>query len=120
MRSPDGVLFELASLPPPQPTPPEVTQGRLWVAAEPQGATVHFLNMRADFAQGMELEPGSYQVEVAAAGCTPKREWIELEAGDEKHIRIALTRIEASPTELTKPPPQTEAPPRRNPQQAEA
>ena len=110
MRSPDGVLFELAALPaarpgpaivetmgeppPPEPASPEVKRGHLRVATEPQGATVHFLNIRADFAQGMELEPGSYHVEVAAAGYAPTREWIELKAGEDKHLKITLTKIE--------------------------
>ena len=96
------------------------------MATEPQGATVHFLNIRADFAQGMELEPGSYHVEVAAAGYAPTREWIELKAGEDKHLKITLTKIEvpveaaprvakieSTPPEPAKPPPQTEATPEK-------
>lgn len=55
-----------------EPMEPEVKKGRLWVETEPEGATVHFLNLRSDFVQGMELKPGSYHVEVSASGYVPK------------------------------------------------
>jgi formylglycine-generating enzyme required for sulfatase activity len=129
MRSPDGILFELASLPahrpdpiivkaivgtlPPEPPPPEIRKGRLWVDTDPDGSTVHFLNIRADFVQGQELEPGGYHVEVAAAGYTPKREWIKLEAGENKHHRIVLHKSKTPPTEPPKLPPPTEAKPEK-------
>jgi formylglycine-generating enzyme required for sulfatase activity len=41
----------------------------------------------------MELEPGSYHVEVAAEGYETKRQWIDLEAGHEEQTRFKLERI---------------------------
>jgi formylglycine-generating enzyme required for sulfatase activity len=115
MRSPDGVLFELASIPPdqpepvivevteepppPEPTPPEIRKGRLWVETEPKDASVNFLNIRDEFSQGMELEPGHYHVEVSADEYKTRTKWIELEAGEEKRISITLTKIKPPPKE---------------------
>ena len=127
MRSPDGVLFELAALPAARPGPATGrNHGRTTAAgaaasgskARPslggyrasRDATVHFLNLQADFAQGMELEPGSYHIEVAAAGYAPTREWIELKAGEDKHLKITLTKIEV-PVEAAPRVAQIESPP---------
>jgi len=108
MRSPDGVLFDLSPIPeptPPEPEPPppeaepEVVakKGQLFVQTVPKDATIKILNIRAQFAQGMELEPGDYHVEVSAAGCETKRRWLELGAGERKEPGFKLKAIEAAP-----------------------
>ena len=81
--------------PPPEPTPPEVKKGRLWVNTEPQDASVRFLNFEVEFSKGMELEPGRYEVEVSAHGYETKREGFELDAEEEKHLSITLTKLKA-------------------------
>ena len=43
-------------------------KAHLWVDTEPQEAIVRILNIQAEFTQGMELEPGRYEIEVSAAG----------------------------------------------------
>ncbi len=79
MRSPDGVLFELAALPaarpepaivetvveplPPEPPLPEVKQGRLWIETDPPDAKVSIINPQTEFSQGMKLEPGRYELQ---------------------------------------------------------
>jgi len=64
------------------------------------------LNLRTTFFQGMELAPGSYHLEVSADGFETKREWVELEAGEDKHISIGLTEfnlpLPLKPTIMTK------------------
>jgi len=121
MRSPDGVLFELSpmpELPSPEPKPPKhetiktepaeppllkeeptiiAKTGQLFVRTDPKDAMVKVLNMRAKFAQGMELGPGDYHVEVSAEGFETKRRWIELGAGEKKKPSFKLKAIEAAP-----------------------
>ena len=68
MRSPDGVLFELAALPaarpepaivetvvapqPPEPPLPEVKQGRLWIETDAPEAKVSMFNPQTEFPRG--------------------------------------------------------------------
>ncbi len=70
-----------------------------------------FLNIRADFAQGLELAPGSYHLEVSANGCSPKRVWIDLAAGEDKRLSLSLPKIMAPITEPAPRPVLIEAPP---------
>jgi formylglycine-generating enzyme required for sulfatase activity len=116
MRSPDGVLFELASIPPDrvepeivvnigepppsEPTPLVARKGRLCVDTEPNNARVTFLNVRDEFSQGMELEPGSYHLEVSANGYETKREWLELKAGEDKQFSCRLSPVIIPPGRL--------------------
>ena len=122
MRSPDGVLFDLAAIsalpphqpapvsaevtaapPPPEPPPPEVKPGHLWVETDPPDAAVRILD-QTEFSQGMELKPGRYEVEVSAAGYETKKEKFELEAGKDQHIKIKLTKVKAHLWVETEPP----------------
>ena len=71
----------------------------LFVEIFPEDATVKILNIKPKFFQGMELEPGSYHVEVAAEGYETERRWIDLVAGHEEPFRFELEKIEiAEPT----------------------
>ena len=122
MRSPDGVLFDLAAIsalpphqpasvsaevtaapPPPEPPPPEVKPGHLWVETDPQDAMIRILD-QTEFVQGLELKPGRYEVEVSAAGYETKKEQFELEAGKDQHIKIKLTKVKAHLWVETEPP----------------
>ena len=120
MRSPDGVLFDLAALPAARPEPaivetvveplppelplPEVKEGRLWIETDPPDAKVSIINPQTEFSQGVKLEPGRYEIEVSAAGHETKREWVELDAGEEKHVTITLTKLQAHLWVETDPP----------------
>jgi formylglycine-generating enzyme required for sulfatase activity len=69
--------------------------GRLFVDAVPSGAQVKVLNIAPRFTQGMELDPGRYQVEVSATGHETKREWVEIEEGEDKTVAFRLSAVQA-------------------------
>ena len=71
-----------------------VKKGQLSVRTVPKDATVNILNIRAKFAQGMELEPGDYNVEVSADGYETERRWIQLGTGAGKRVSFKLKAIE--------------------------
>lgn len=94
----------------PEPTPHRVTtpsdpaqplpysgavrtkNGRLYVNIEPEGARVRILNIKPIFYQGIELEPGKYQVEVSHSGYETKVMWVSLGAAEDKNLNIRLER----------------------------
>jgi formylglycine-generating enzyme required for sulfatase activity len=71
-------------------SPKGLPKGRLYVDTKPEDARVRILNIKQRFLQGIELEPGRYQVEVAAEGYDTERRWIDLLAGDEAPFRFEL------------------------------
>jgi formylglycine-generating enzyme required for sulfatase activity len=75
----------------PEPRPPEVKKGRLWVETEPAEALVELRNFAGQFSQGMELEPGRYELEATAEGFEPHNDWVELGTGEERHLKLQLT-----------------------------
>jgi hypothetical protein len=77
-------------------------KGRLYVDTEPENARVRILNIKPRFFQGMELESGSYHVEVAAEGYKTERRWIELDPGKEKQSNFELAKI-SDPQDLPRP-----------------
>jgi cell division protein FtsB len=66
---------------------------RLRVETFPEDATVRILNIKPRFSQGMELEPGSYHVEVSSEGYETQRRLVELGPGAEKRITFELAKI---------------------------
>ena len=67
--------------------------GRLFIQSVPEDAIIRILNTKQKFIQGMELEPGSYHVEVAAEGYQTERRWIDLAVGHEEPVRFKLTKL---------------------------
>lgn len=65
-------------------------KGWLTVATKPAEARVRILNIAPKYYSGIELQAGSYHVEVSAGGYETKRQWIELQAGNELHVSITL------------------------------
>ena len=62
---------EVASISPEDTKPkvdPKNMKSRLFVATEPENARVRILNIKPKFQQGIELDAGSYHIEVAAEG----------------------------------------------------
>ncbi len=72
---------------------PEVrmpAKGRLYVETDPGDAQVKILNIGPRFYDGIELDPGRYQLEISASGYETKSFWVELGAGEDKRIDIGL------------------------------
>ena len=68
-------------------------KGKIFVESVPENANVEILDFDGSFQQGMELEPGDYHVEVAAAGYKTQRKWIEIVAGHEEPIIFEVAEI---------------------------
>lgn len=66
------------------------TSGRLFVKPEPADATVKVLNIGPKYQEGMELAAGRYHVEVTKSGFEPQRQWVDLAAGQDLEVRVAL------------------------------
>jgi hypothetical protein len=64
-------------------------KARLFVETEPRDATIKITNIAQRFYQGIELEPGRYQAEVAATNYEKKSLWVTLDAGEDKRLNIA-------------------------------
>ena len=64
--------------------------GRLYVETDPKSARVRILNIGPAFYQGMDLEPGRYQVEISAEGYETEKQWVTLGAGEDKYLDINL------------------------------
>jgi len=75
--------------------------GRLFVETEPEDARIKILNIRPRFYQGMELEPGSYHVEVSADGYQKKSMWVTLDAVEDKNLNIRLKRVATAQRDRT-------------------
>jgi hypothetical protein len=67
-------------------------QGRLYVNTDPPKARIRILNIAATYKRGMQLNPGSYHVEVSADGYERKKQWVALPAGEDKYLTIYLSK----------------------------
>jgi hypothetical protein len=81
-----------------QPVPPRTA--RLYVDTDPRGARVRVLNIGPKFHQGMELEPGSYHLEISSDGWETETRWVRLNAGEDQNIVVRLT---ATPPSVKEP-----------------
>ncbi len=72
-----------------QPVPPRTA--RLYVDTEPRGARVRVLNVKPAFEQGMELQPGSYHLEISSEGWETETRWVSLDPGEDKNVVVRLT-----------------------------
>jgi len=75
---------------------PLARKARLFVETEPKSARIRILNIKPKFYQGMELEPGSYHVEVSASNYVTQKTWVKLSAGEDKTVMVRLTEATAS------------------------
>jgi formylglycine-generating enzyme required for sulfatase activity len=74
------------------------TFARLFVDTHPADSQVRILNIEPRFYQGIEVEPGRYNVEVRASGYEPFRKWIHLKAAEDRTMEVRLSR---RPEDLT-------------------
>jgi len=68
-------------------------KARLFVETEPSEAAIRILNISPRFYQGMELEPGRYEVEVSAERHESWKEWVDLGAGEDKNLMVRLETV---------------------------
>ncbi len=81
------VSFALSSL---------ARKGWLNVNPKPAEAKVRILNIGPRYTPGIELDPGRYQVEVAAGGYERVVRWVVLAAGERLDLDITLERLVGS------------------------
>lgn len=74
-------------------TPPK---GRLYVECTPTDANIQLLSLSTSFYQGMELEPGDYQVKASANGYEERTLWVKLSPGRDKTLTIQLQKRQAA------------------------
>ncbi len=74
--------------------------GKLYVIASPDTATINVLNMKSLFYQGIDLEPGKYHLEVSQKGYETSEIRINLDAGEEKTVTVNLLKNKPSEAEL--------------------
>ncbi len=70
----------------------EKRSGWLSVDTRPSSARVRILNINPRYVRGMELEAGSYHVEVSAPDYISEKRWIELAAGDDIIVEFSLDK----------------------------
>jgi formylglycine-generating enzyme required for sulfatase activity len=68
-------------------------KARLFVETDPSDATVRILNISPRFYQGMDLDPGRYEVEVSASGYRTSKKWVDLRAGEDERIIMRLDAV---------------------------
>jgi formylglycine-generating enzyme required for sulfatase activity len=56
-------------------------------------ANVKILNIRPQFYQGMELDPGLYHVEVSASGHETCKEWVDLGTDEHRNLIVRLRTV---------------------------
>ena len=76
--------------------PAEASKSHLFVEIAPKDAGVRILNIKPKFHQGIELEPGSYHVEVSLDGYETEKMWVRLDAGEDKKVAVNLEQLQAS------------------------
>ena len=76
--------------------------GRLFVETIPERATVRIMNIKPRFEQGIELEPGRYELQISAEGYETQTHMVELRGEGEKHLAFELRKVAEEP-EVTPP-----------------
>ncbi len=71
--------------------------GRLYVDTRPDNARIRILNITPSYHRGMELQAGRYHIEVSASTNETKRQWINLDAGEDKYVDMRLAEITPPP-----------------------
>jgi hypothetical protein len=66
---------------------------RLFVKTEPEHAEIRILNIKPVFHQGIELQAGSYLLEVSAEEYLTGKKWVEMDGNTDKQIDMALERL---------------------------
>ena len=86
-------------------TPARARKGRLFVETEPRDARVRIMNIGPSFEQGMELDAGTYDLEITASGYEAKRFGVAVAFGEDKRLSVSLEPmgVEKGPREWRDP-----------------
>ncbi|MFZ5572457.1 MAG: caspase family protein [Thermodesulfobacteriota bacterium] len=98
--NPPPVVKPVVPPPPPPPPPPVIEkpkEARLYVKSDPEDARIRILNIRPVYRPGMELPGGSYHLEVSKPGYQTRTEWIRLTPDEERHVEMALAKLDSPP-----------------------
>lgn len=68
--------------------------GSLVIEATPSDAQVRVMNISPPYEEGMELEPGVYDIEVSKEGYISERKDVTVEAGSENRFTFALEKAQ--------------------------
>lgn len=82
------------------PAVSDPTKGQLFVETDVEGAEVNLMDLKQAFAQGMELAPGSYRIEVFKDNVGRKEAMAVVSSGKASHVKVLL--------QPPPPPPETE------------
>ena len=93
-------LLRVATLRPLKPP-----RGRLYIRVKPREASdarIRIMNIVPKFRQGIELGPGTYDLDIRKKGYETYRDEIKLEAGEDRELEITLAKLpEPEPTQTT-------------------
>ncbi len=81
----DFIMMKLKAMPKPK-------EASLYIDAQPKEARIRILNIKPKFSQGIALKPGQYHIEVSAKDFKDSKQWITLEAGQEKRLKVVLKK----------------------------
>jgi formylglycine-generating enzyme required for sulfatase activity len=87
----DFIMMKLKAIPKPK-------QAHLYVEAQPRNSSVRILNIVPKFRQGIALKSGKYLIEVSADNYRTSKQWITLKAGQEKRLKVVLSKDAATYT----------------------
>jgi formylglycine-generating enzyme required for sulfatase activity/serine/threonine protein kinase len=74
------------------PDNPLPETAHLSVAPQPGNATIRIMNIEQRFTQAMALKPGNYKLSVSAPGFATVEQWIDLAAGEDRTVKIRLSK----------------------------
>jgi len=70
----------------------KIKPSKLFVKTEPTDCSIKIMNIKREFHQGIDLEPGRYHIDISAAGYKSVNKWVEL--GASKTIYVTLEKKE--------------------------
>jgi formylglycine-generating enzyme required for sulfatase activity len=77
-------------------SPAAPAAGRLYVNTDPSDAKVRILNITPAYFRGMDLSPGSYNLEASKDGYETSQQWVSVEAGQDRYVSVKLEKTSAA------------------------
>ena len=76
---------------------------RLYITTSPKDCRIRILNIAPVFYNGIELNPGRYQLEMSRSGYKTKTHWVNLSQGHDMDLNVALDKKEDTLGVIQKP-----------------